>query len=384
MSTSWTASARTVCARSKTATRRRWWPKSAATTTPAPRLRASRTPGRPPEADAWRSSTRPVACISVTRLETVLRESPVRRARSARLAIPRSDNELMSERRLRSRSEASDPVASPSIPRDPLPFAQLCQESARAASSLRNLCAHFGLTLQKEGRRDGRPSRTADVGRRLLDLDGAAGLLELRLELVGLFLLDALLDGLRGLVDKRLGLLEAKAGGRADDLDDLDLLVARGGQDDVEGGLLLLAAAVSGSCAAGGRSRGRDGRRRHAELLLERLDALAELEHRDALELLDPICSGGCHVGVSLRLGGAVVVLCALGGLVSGFGGVLGGRLCLGLRLGGRRLCLGRGSLCLGGRCLCLGGRCLCLGGGCLGRSRSVACRYLAGLLLGL
>src|SRR3954470_15992191 len=107
----------------------------------------------------------------------------------------------------------------------------------------------------------------------LLDLDGAAGFLELGLELLGLFLLDALLDGLGRLVDDRLGLLEAQARGRADDLDDLDLLVARGREDDVEGALLLLgrgAVAAPGACA-GGR-RGRDGLRRHAEPLLERLD----------------------------------------------------------------------------------------------------------------
>src|SRR5947207_15637547 len=92
------------------------------------------------------------------------------------------------------------------------------------------VCARCGLSLQKEGRRMGRPSATAWLSSRLLDLDAAAGLLELGLELVGLVLLDALLDGLRGLVDKRLGLLQAQAGRRADDLDDLDLLVAGGGQ----------------------------------------------------------------------------------------------------------------------------------------------------------
>lgn len=43
----------------------------------------------------------------------------------------------------------------------------------------------------------------------LLELDGGAGLLELGLELLGLFLLQALLDGLGGLVDHGLGLLEA-------------------------------------------------------------------------------------------------------------------------------------------------------------------------------
>ena len=43
------------------------------------------------------------------------------------------------------------------------------------------------------------------------------------------------------------------------------------------------------AAAAGGRGRRGDRGRRNAELLLERLDALGELEHRDALELLDPI-----------------------------------------------------------------------------------------------
>src|SRR5689334_14489178 len=45
--------------------------------------------------------------------------------------------------------------------------------------------------------------------RPLLELDGGAGLLELLLELVGLVALDAFLDGLRGLVDEGLGLLQA-------------------------------------------------------------------------------------------------------------------------------------------------------------------------------
>src|SRR4051794_16052369 len=133
----------------------------------------------------------------------------------------------------------------------------------------------------------------------LLQLDGAAGLLELGLELLGLLALDALLDGLGGLVDERLGLLEAQAGGRADDLDDLDLLVAGAGEDDVDGARLLLLG--GGAVApAGGRGRGGDGLGRDAELLLERLDALRELEHRDALELVDPLLVAGGHVSLLL------------------------------------------------------------------------------------
>src|SRR2546423_11757935 len=60
----------------------------------------------------------------------------------------------------------------------------------------------------------------------LLQLDGRALLFELLLELLGLVLLETLLDGLGGGLDQVLGFLEAQAGRRTDDLDDLDLLVA--------------------------------------------------------------------------------------------------------------------------------------------------------------
>src|SRR3954447_8076531 len=154
-----------------------------------------------------------------------------------------------------------------------------------------------------EGRPPGAPPRAAVLSMAsLLELDAPAGLLELGLELLGLVALDALLDGLGRLVDEGLGLLEAEAGRRADDLDHLDLLVAGGGEDDVDrrARLLLGAAAVAGG--RGGRGRG-DGRRRDAELLLERLDALGQLEHRDALELVDPllgrshVCDSSCRFG---------------------------------------------------------------------------------------
>ena len=61
------------------------------------------------------------------------------------------------------------------------------------------------------------------------------------------------------------------------------------------------AGAVAAGSAAGGRGRGGDRGRRDAELLLERLDALGELEHRDALELVDPLLRGGHGVLVLLR-----------------------------------------------------------------------------------
>src|SRR4051794_12375860 len=127
------------------------------------------------------------------------------------------------------------------------------------------------------------------AGATLLDFYASTSFFQLSLQLVGLFPLDALLDGLRGLVDQRLGLLQAEAGGRPDDLDHLDLLVAGARQDDVEGGLLLGGTARAVSAGGGSRRSGRgNGGRRDAELLLERLDALGQLHHRDRLELVDP------------------------------------------------------------------------------------------------
>src|SRR5262249_38904545 len=104
---------------------------------------------------------------------------------------------------------------------------------------------------------------------RLLELDGGAGLFELGLGLVGVFLGDLLDDGLRGGVDEVLGLLETQAGELAHHLDDLDLLLAGGGEDDVEL-VLLLSRGGLGSTTAGGRSGGHrhGGGGGDAELLL--------------------------------------------------------------------------------------------------------------------
>src|SRR5947209_7058222 len=133
------------------------------------------------------------------------------------------------------------------------------------------------------------PLAPAGSARRLLELHRPAGLLEVGLQLVGLVALDALLDGLRRLVHQRLRLLEAEAGGGADDLDHLDLLVAGAREDDVDGRRPLV---LAGRAVARGRRGGRGSRDRgrgHSELLLERLDALSELEHGDALQLVDPL-----------------------------------------------------------------------------------------------
>jgi len=63
------------------------------------------------------------------------------------------------------------------------------------------------------------------------------------------------------------------------------------GQEHVDGRAFGVAAAtVAVATATGcGRSGRRDRGRGYAELLLERLDPLGELENRDALQLLDPV-----------------------------------------------------------------------------------------------
>src|SRR5690606_15987850 len=104
----------------------------------------------------------------------------------------------------------------------------------------------------------------------LLELDGRAGVLKLLLDLLGLVLVDAFLDGLRRAFDQRLGFGEAKARDRTDFLDDVDLLATVAGQDHVELGLFLGNGATTG--ATGGRAGNRNsGSSRNAPLLFEKL-----------------------------------------------------------------------------------------------------------------
>src|SRR6478672_7020481 len=130
----------------------------------------------------------------------------------------------------------------------------------------------------------------------LFDLDGGAGLFELRLDPVGLLAVDAFLDRVRSAVDEVLGLLEAKAGDRADDLDHLDLLAPGAREDDVER-RLLLAAAVRSSPAPGGRRGNRDrSSSGDAPLLLDLVLQLDELENRHLPEVVENrVNRTGCH-----------------------------------------------------------------------------------------
>src|SRR6185369_14496217 len=128
--------------------------------------------------------------------------------------------------------------------------------------------------------------------------DLGARVLQLLLGGLGGVLGDALEDRLRGRLHEVLGLLQAQAGHElAHDLDDLDLLLARGLEDDVELVLLLL---DGGGGRTGGRG-GRDGDRRgggDVERLLELLHELGELDQGELLERVEQL------VGGELRHGG--------------------------------------------------------------------------------
>src|SRR5438876_7819941 len=142
----------------------------------------------------------------------------------------------------------------------------------------------------------------------LLELDGGAGALELGLGLLGVLLGRLLENRLGRAVDEVLGLLETQAGEGPNLLDDLDLLVAGGGEDHVELVLLLLRGrGLATRGGAGGRpGDGHRGRSRDAEALLEVLQQLAELEDGHVGNGVEDLCLGGhryCSSWVTVSVG---------------------------------------------------------------------------------
>src|ERR1044072_5124269 len=73
----------------------------------------------------------------------------------------------------------------------------------------------------------------------LLKFDGSAGSFELGLGVLGVSLGDVFFDGLGGTINESFGFGEAETGDLANGLDDVDLLVASGGQHYGEAGLLF-------------------------------------------------------------------------------------------------------------------------------------------------
>ena len=118
---------------------------------------------------------------------------------------------------------------------------------------------------------------------KLLNLNSCAGLDELSLDLLSVFLGDAFLNVLGATLDQVLSLLQAQTGDLADDLDNAQLLVTETGQNDVELGLLLNNGS-SGSSASAGTSNGSSGG--NTELLLNSLNELVELQNGQRLDLL--------------------------------------------------------------------------------------------------
>lgn len=122
-----------------------------------------------------------------------------------------------------------------------------------------------------------------------LEFDGGASLFELSLGLLGVFLLGVLENRLRSAVDEGLGLGQTEVGDGANSLDDLDLLVTNGGEDDGELILLFLGrgSARSGGGDSGDRSGGFD-----VELLFEGLDEVGQLNEGHLAESFEEFILG--------------------------------------------------------------------------------------------
>src|SRR5690349_15464211 len=182
--------------------------------------------------------------------------------------------------------------------------------SRSASSPSQDVCA----------RRAQSPAGHTHVAELLLDCDGRASALERGPGLVRRLLVDVLKQRLGRAVHQVLGLLQAEAGQGADFLDDLDLLVARGLEDDVELVLLLgLGLGGGGAAAARGRGGHRDrGRGLDVEGLLELLDEVRQLKEGHLLEGVEQV------VGAELGHGGHSSVDASSSAAASAAGSSLG------------------------------------------------------------
>src|SRR5690606_38186251 len=166
---------------------------------------------------------------------------PWRRARAGPGTTSAAKHELDGEARPRQRSTSSG--GTPPPPPHIRARRRELVPSCRARSVHRTSSApRYELTPRGRARRRPAPNGAGlrdAVRRSSLDGYGGGRGRELLLGLVGLLLSDTLEDGLGGAVGEVLGLLEAERRERTHLLDDLDLLVADGLEDDVELRLLL-------------------------------------------------------------------------------------------------------------------------------------------------
>src|SRR5579883_2147435 len=136
----------------------------------------------------------------------------------------------------------------------------------------------FAGLRRRRGRTRSRPPFGKKLAAGLPYFDRGAGVFKLLLDLFCFFLVNPLFNRLGGRLDKILGLLEPEARNRADFLDHIDLLVADGGQNNVEFGLF--------GGGPGRRHRHRRGRR-DTPFFLEHLRQLSRLEHAQRRQLLN-------------------------------------------------------------------------------------------------
>ena len=125
--------------------------------------------------------------------------------------------------------------------------------------------------------------RKLQIGDILLDLCGSAGFLQVVDDLLGVFLGDGFLQGLRAVVDDLLGFLQAQAGQSADDLDDSDLVRRRQSFRTTSNSVFSSAA----SAAAGSGSSNSSSSSGNAEGLFQSMNQLSQLENGQALNFFD-------------------------------------------------------------------------------------------------
>src|SRR5436190_12764983 len=207
-----------------------------------------------------------------------------------RLGIGATDSMCPKKRRIRLRVLKAVAILRPRLGSRAANYPLLSRNSRPAKAARPIHCRGPLVEADRTIRFDKGPERAGPKagppGRYLLEFDlGALGL-ELGLELLGVGLRHAVLDCLGRALDQVLGLLEAEAGDLAHRLDDVDLLVADGGQHDGE---LVLHLRRSG----GSRTRSRGDRDRSggadAPLLFQQLAELSGLEDRQGRELLDQL-----------------------------------------------------------------------------------------------
>ena len=123
------------------------------------------------------------------------------------------------------------------------------------------------------------------VKEELLQLDLGADGLESLLDFLGLVLGDGFLDLGGDAFNKSLGFAEAETGDLADDLDDLDLLSAEAGHDNVKLSLLFSSGSAGSRSSSNSNSSGSSGG--NAELILKSMDQLSQVQNSKSLDLFD-------------------------------------------------------------------------------------------------